>query len=94
MFETHLFESDGSLRSLVQLINRLLVVTEINLASNQNDRKALAEVKNLGDPLKDYIKVSGCPYPLYQTRVKITNLLLNVVQRVGGVDGKANQDDM
>jgi hypothetical protein len=46
-----LVKGDGSLRGLVQLIDSLLVVTEIDLASNQNDRKALAEVKNFRDPL-------------------------------------------
>jgi hypothetical protein len=59
MSKTHLFECDGSLRGLVQLINRLLVVTEIDLAANQNDRKALAEVKNLRDPLQYCSKSAG-----------------------------------
>lgn len=35
----------------MQLLDSLRVVTEIHLAANQDDRKALAEVKNLGDPL-------------------------------------------
>jgi hypothetical protein len=47
----YLVRGDRSLRGLVQLIDGLLVVTEIDLASNQNDREALAEMKNLRDPL-------------------------------------------
>jgi hypothetical protein len=66
-----LVRGDRSLRGLVQLIDGLLVVTEIDLASNQNDREALAEMKNLRDPL-----------------------LLNVVQRIGRVNSKADQDDV
>lgn len=37
---------------LAQLFNRLGVVAEILLAANENDRKALAEMQNLGDPLQ------------------------------------------
>jgi hypothetical protein len=39
------------LASLPQLLNSLLVVTQILLASNEDDRQTLAEVQNLGDPL-------------------------------------------
>lgn len=35
----------------MQLLDGLRVVTEILLAANKDDGKALAEVKNLGDPL-------------------------------------------
>lgn len=48
---TYLLRGDRLLRGLVQLLNGLGVVAEILLASNQDDGKALAEVKNLGDPL-------------------------------------------
>jgi len=39
------------LGSLVELLNGLLVVTEILLASNEDDWKTLTEVKDLRDPL-------------------------------------------
>jgi hypothetical protein len=39
------------LASLPQLLNGLLVVTQILLTSNEDDRQTLAEVQNLGDPL-------------------------------------------
>lgn len=42
----------------MQLLNRLLVEAQILLAANEDDRKALAEVKDLGDPLEH--TVSGC----------------------------------
>ena len=39
------------LRSLVQLLNGLLVEAQILLTSNKDDGQALAEVQDLGDPL-------------------------------------------
>lgn len=60
-----------SLRSLVKFLDGLLVVSEILLTSNKDDRKTLTEMEDLGDPL-----------------------LLDVVERVGRVDGETNQDDM
>jgi hypothetical protein len=35
----------------VELLNRLLVVTEILLAADKDDGQALAEVQHFGDPL-------------------------------------------
>ena len=49
---TYLLGSDGALGGLVQLLNGLGVVTQILLATNQDNGEALAEVENLGDPLK------------------------------------------
>lgn len=46
-----LFRSDRLLRGLVQLLDRLLVVSEILLTSNKDDRKVVAEMENFGDPL-------------------------------------------
>lgn len=48
---TYLFRSNGLLRGLVELFDGLLIVTQILLAANKDDRKALAEVKDLRDPL-------------------------------------------
>jgi hypothetical protein len=48
---TYLFRSDWLLGGLVQLLNGLGVMTKILLATDENDGEALAEVKNLGDPL-------------------------------------------
>lgn len=48
---TDLLGCDGLLRSLVQLLNRLLVKAQVLLASNEDDGKPLAEVQDLGDPL-------------------------------------------
>lgn len=50
--ESHLLGSDWLLRSLVQLLNRLLVVSQILLAAHQDDRETLAEMEDLGDPLR------------------------------------------
>jgi hypothetical protein len=50
--KAYLLRSDWLLRSLVQLLNRLLVVSQILLAANQDDRQTLAEVKDLRDPLQ------------------------------------------
>lgn len=43
------------LRSLVQLLNGLLVETQILLTSDKDDGQALAEVQNLGDPLGRFV---------------------------------------
>ena len=40
------------LGSLVELLNGLLVEAQILLAADQDDGQALAEVKDLGDPLQ------------------------------------------
>ncbi len=47
----YLFGADGLLARLGQLVCNLLVVAEILLAANKNDGEALAEVKDLRDPL-------------------------------------------
>jgi hypothetical protein len=47
----YLLRSNRLLAGLVELFNGLLVITEILLASNKNDRKSLAEMKNFRDPL-------------------------------------------
>ena len=48
---TDLFRRNGLLRGLVELLNGLLVVTQILLAADEYDGEALAEVQDLGDPL-------------------------------------------
>jgi hypothetical protein len=49
--KTYLLGRDGLLARLAKLLNSLVVVAQILLAANQNDGEALAEVKNLRDPL-------------------------------------------
>lgn len=49
--KTYLLLGDGGLRSLVKLLDGLLVVSKILLTSDKDDGKALAEVQNLRDPL-------------------------------------------
>ena len=51
MLDAYFFGRDRLLAGLAQLLNRLLVVSQILLAADENDRKTLAEVKNLGNPL-------------------------------------------
>jgi hypothetical protein len=48
---TNLLGGNRLLGSLVQLLNRLLVESQILLAANEDDGQTLAEVQNLGDPL-------------------------------------------
>ena len=47
----YLLGSNGLLAGLVELLNGLLVVTQILLATNKNDGETAAEMKNFGDPL-------------------------------------------
>ena len=53
--DAYLFRGNGLLRCLVQLLNGLLVVSQILLASDENNRKSLAEVKHFGNPLKSIL---------------------------------------
>lgn len=48
---TYLLGGDGLLAGLAELLNGLLVVSQILLAADEDDGQALAEVQNLGDPL-------------------------------------------
>jgi len=56
----YLFRGDGLLRCLVQLLNGLLVVSQILLAADEDDGQAGAEVQDLGNPLKENDSVSVC----------------------------------
>ena len=47
----YLFGRHRLLAGLAQLLDRLLVVSQILLAADEDDGEALAEVKNLGNPL-------------------------------------------
>jgi hypothetical protein len=49
--DAYLFRGNGLLRCLVQLLNGLLVVSQILLAADEDDGQAGAEVQDLGDPL-------------------------------------------
>lgn len=49
---TYLLWSNWLLGSLVELLDGLLVVTEILLTSDKDDWKTLAEMEDLRDPLR------------------------------------------
>jgi hypothetical protein len=49
--DAYLFRGNGLLRCLVQLLNGLLVVSQILLAADEDDGQARAEVQDLGNPL-------------------------------------------
>jgi len=44
--------TDGALGGLVELLNGLRVVTQILLTANQDNGETLAEVEDLGNPLR------------------------------------------
>ena len=52
---TDLLGSYRLLRSLVQLLNGLLVEAQILLTADKDDGQALAEVQNLRDPLRMFV---------------------------------------
>jgi hypothetical protein len=58
--EAYLFRGNGLLRCLVQLLNGLLVVSQILLAADEDDGQAGAEVQDLGNPLEEDDSVSIC----------------------------------
>lgn len=55
---TYLFMSNGPLRSFSEFFDGMRVIAKIFLTGNKEDRKTLAEVENLGDPLYVHINVS------------------------------------
>jgi hypothetical protein len=98
---SYLLGRNRLLASLPQLLNGLLVVTQILLASDEDDRQTLAEVQNLGDPLYKGACVSDGSRLLMSIRAtgrrdmqRETYLLLNVVEGVRRVDSEADQNDM
>lgn len=58
--EAYLFRGNGLLRCLVQLLNGLLVVSQILLAADEDDGQAGAEVQDLRNPLEEDESVSIC----------------------------------
>ena len=89
---SYLLGSDGLLACLVELFNGLLVVSQILLATNQDDWEAAAEVQNLRNPLQ----LCTCQqFLIFQLRRSVkAYLLLNVIEGIGRVDGEADEDDM
>jgi hypothetical protein len=49
--KSYLLRGNGLLAGLSELLDDLLVVSQILLAANKDDRETLAEVQNLRDPL-------------------------------------------
>lgn len=100
--DAYLFRGNGLLRCLVQLLNGLLIVSQILLAADEDDGQAGAEVQDLGNPLEKNDSVSVCSPRESVThdaiaawaRERVVYLLLDVVQRIRRVDGEADEDDM
>jgi hypothetical protein len=84
----YLFRGNGLLRRLVQLLNSLLVVSQVLLATDKDDGQAGAEVQNLRDPLERESLVSKClpggsvthGAVAPEARERVKYLLLDVVQ--------------
>jgi len=92
---SYLLGSNRLLASLVELFNGLLVITQILLTTDENDRKTTAEMEYFRDPLH----LSTCQRFLilkggFEQDPEDSYLLLNVIERVGGVDSEANQDNV
>ncbi len=78
----------------MQFFDGLLVVAEIFLAADEDDGKALAEVKNLGDPLLFDDPVSMFINQANKGFVEMAHLFLDVVKGVWGIDGEADENYM
>jgi hypothetical protein len=74
--ETNLLGGDRLLGCLCQLFDRLRIVSQIAFAADKDDRKTLAEMKDLGNPL--LISLSA-PSPRKWATGSMY-LLLNVVE--------------
>lgn len=57
--KTYLLGADGLLACLAELLNGLVVVTQILLATDEDDGKALAEMQDLRNPLEQ-ASASAC----------------------------------
>ena len=66
-------------------------MSQIALAANEDDRKALAEMKHLRDPLQIVWLTITCSRV---GRVLRSYLLLDVVEGVRRVDSEADEDDV
>lgn len=101
--KTHLLRGHGLLARFAELLDGLVVIAQILLAAHENDGKALAEVKDLGNPLQRSMFVSN---RLFTSRVAHdqmvcdrinwggAHLLLHVVQGIRRVNSKADQNDV
>ena len=76
----------------MELFNGLLIVTQILLATNEDDGETAAEMKNFGDPLclRHVSEVSYLEMEWWWQQY----LLLDVIEGIGRVNSKADQDDM
>jgi hypothetical protein len=59
---TYLLGRNGLLAGLMKLLDCLLVIPKILLATDEDDGETLAEVKNFGDPLRVGTCQSSVPY--------------------------------
>jgi hypothetical protein len=84
----NLLRSDRTLTCLPELFNRAWIASKILLAAHKDDREASTEVKDLGDPLGSLL------YQHPESFQLVVYLLLDVVERIGRVNGKANDDDV
>lgn len=57
--QTYLLGADGLLACLAELLNGLVVVTQILLAADEDDGKALAEMQDLRNPLQETSALAG-----------------------------------
>ena len=88
---TDLLHCDWFLRRLCQLLYSFVVVSKIILAANENDRETLTEMKDFGDPLWFHLSARAS---LPDLDCCVFYLFLDVVKRVGRIDGEADEDDM
>jgi len=51
----------------MQLFDRFLVIAQVFLTSNQDDRVALAEMEDLRDPLRNIMSAIRTSYRVFQT---------------------------
>lgn len=57
--QTYLLGANGLLACLAELLNGLVVVTQILLAADEDDGKALAEMQDLRNPLQEVSALAG-----------------------------------
>lgn len=87
---TYLLGLNWLLRSLVEFFDDSGIIAKILFAANENDGEARAKVEDLRNPLLNHVS----HYQPISSQRKASYLLLNVVERIGGVYSKADQYDV
>jgi len=90
--KTNLLWCNWSLVLLAEVLDGLGITAQVLLASHKHHGHLGAEMHDFSDPLYSptVVRLGGC----FRVRVEVPYLFLHVLERVGQVDSKADEDNM